>query len=110
MNSNGLLSFGTEFIHFIPRQFPITSPPLIAPFWRDFNPSVGGNITYRQSNDSFQLDGIHRLLLRLDFGHANLTVFHPDHIFVATWHRVPPYGSLSPIEVWIYDNNYKHFS
>ena len=97
MNSNGILSFESHFTSFIPREFPFESPPLIAPFWKDFNPSAGGNISYRQSNDSIQLENVHRLLLSLDVD--NLTDFYPEHIFVVTWDRVPPYGPFSNIEV-----------
>lgn len=105
MNSNGLVSFGEEFLYFNPREFPITSPPLIAPFWRDFNPSVGGNITYRQSNDSIQLEGVHGLLSDIDVGNNNLTAFYPEHIFIATWHQVPPYGQFPPREVCNHNNS-----
>lgn len=99
VNSNGLLSFEREFTRYRPEEFPISSPPLIAPFWRDFNPSIGGNITYRQSNDSTLLENVHRLLSSLEIG--NLTTFYPEHIFIVTWDSVPPYGQYTQEEVCI---------
>ena len=93
-----MLSFEREYISYRPEEFPITSPPLIAPFWRDFNPSIGGNITYRQSNDSLLLENIHAHLAN---GTANLTEFYPEYAFIVTWDRVPPYGPYNPVEVSI---------
>ena len=99
VNSNGLLSFERQFTLYRPQEFPVTSPPLIAPFWRDFNPSVGGNITYRQTNDSIQLESVHRLLQNFEIGNVNLSVFYPEHIFIVTWDQVPPFGQITPVEV-----------
>ena len=99
VNSNGLLSFEREYTRYRPEEFPITSLPLIAPFWRDFNPSVGGNITYRQSNDSILLENIHGRLSTLEIGNSSLTSFYPEHVFIVTWDRVPPYGRSTLDEV-----------
>ena len=95
VNSNGVLSFESPFTEFSPREFPFSSPPLIAPFWHDFNPSAGGNISYRQSNDSIQLRDVHRLLLGLDAHDINLTRFYPEQTFIATWDQVPPYSFIN---------------
>ena len=95
MNSNGVLSFGgTGFIEYTPREFPFPSPPLIAPFWHDFNPNVGGSIFYRQTNDSAQLQLVHTMLSDLDVEGLDLDLanFHPTQLFIATWYQVPPFG------------------
>ena len=96
VNSNGVLSFEMAFLDYRSSEFPIDSSPLITPFWSDFNPRYGGNITYRQSNDSSLLRSVHSLLLEVDVG--NLSGFYPEHVFIATWDRVPPYaGGLAQI-------------
>ena len=57
VNSNGVVSFGNRgFIDYRARSFPFQSPPLIAPFWDDFNPRRGGMIYYRETNDTDQLE------------------------------------------------------
>ena len=105
MNSNGVLSFGTEgFTDFQARRFPFESPPLIAPFWDDFNPRRGGNISYRQTNDSDQL--------HLFYNYTSLvmdceTENYPTHLFIATWDQVPPYSYLPTVtEVCTKDPQY----
>ena len=94
MNSNGVLSFGNErFLDFTPRRFPFESPPLVAPFWDDFNPRIGGNISYRQTNDSDQLDLFYNYTSHLMNCKDDLIDCRPIHLFVATWDRVPPFES-----------------
>lgn len=99
MNSNGVISFGIEgFRNFHAVPFPFRSPPLIAPFWDDFDPSVGGAIYYRLTNDSDQLQLFcnYTLLLKDE----ELNEYYPTHLFIATWHQVPPFGiHYSPFEV-----------
>lgn len=91
MNSNGVLSLGSVgFTDYVTRAFPFSSPPLIAPFWRDFDPSVGGSISYRQTNDSTLLQAVHSLILYSSL--EQLLDFFPSHLFIATWYQVPPYG------------------
>ena len=99
MNSNGVISFGVEgFRNFYAMPFPFRSPPLIAPFWDDFNPSAGGAIYYRQTNDSNQLQLFYNYTLLLK--DEELNEYYPTHLFIATWHRVPPYRfSYFPFEV-----------
>ena len=92
VNSNGVVSFGNMgFTDFEARPFPFESPPLIAPFWDDFNPSDGGMIYYRQTNDSDQLQlfSNYTLLLEDDVVEND---YNPTRLFIATWDRVPPYG------------------
>ena len=94
MNSNGVLSFKDDFTEFSPRRFPVDSTPLIAPFWHDFDPSKGGQISYRLTNDSDQLLLLHRLLLGVDVDNIDKD-FYPEQIFVATWDRVRPFRSAA---------------
>ena len=91
MNSNGILSVGGEkFLFYRPSRFPLVSPPLIAPFWTDFNPSAGGNIYYRQTNDSDLLQAVESVVQ--DSDNEDLNSFSPTHLFIATWDEVPPFG------------------
>ena len=91
VNSNGLLSFGNRgFTDYRARPFPFESPPLIAPFWDDFNPSRGGMIYYRQTNDSDQLELFLNYTSLLG-GDEVENDYNPTHLFVATWDRVPPF-------------------
>ena len=93
MNSNGVLSFGNiGFTDFRARPFPFVSPPLIAPFWDDFDPSNGGRIFYRQTSDSDQLQLFSNYTLLLKDDEAE--DFCPTHLFIATWERVPPFGYI----------------
>ena len=85
-----MLAFGdVDFIDFEPRHFPFQSPPLIAPFWYDLDPSAGGNISYRQTNDSNTLNNVQSLLLELDV--EEVMDFSPTHLFIATWNQVPAF-------------------
>ena len=90
VNSNGVISFGKmNFTDFRPRPFPFLSPPLVAPFWFDFDATKGGNISYRVSNDSDLLNDFNSFWIDLDV--ADVTDFHPIQLFIATWDRVPVY-------------------
>ena len=91
VNSNGVLSLGnTGFSQFRTRPFPFHSPPLIAPFWADFDPRVEGHISYRQTNDSALLQVIHLLVMDLD--DEDFVSFVPTNLFIATWDKVPPFA------------------
>ena len=89
-----MLSLGENgFTDFDSRSFPISSPPLIAPFWFDLDPSTGGSISYRVSNDSGLLSNFSSLWEQLNVG--DLTGFVPTYVFIATWDRVPVFGTTS---------------
>ena len=93
VNSNGVISFGIEgFRDFYARSFPFRSPPLIAPFWDDFDPYFSGAIYYRQTNDSDLLQLFYNYTLLLKNADSELNEFYPVHLFIATWDQVPPFG------------------
>ena len=60
--SNGFLSFTSTSTAYNPQSIPNSSAPnaLIAPFWRDLNPSAAGRITYSSSSSRFVVtfDGV----------------------------------------------------
>ena len=95
MNENGLLSFNDTFTLFGPRQFPLTSPPLIAPFYHDVNIERGGNIFYRQTSDPDFIASViaNASTLSLD---DDLLDFKPTLLFIATWYRVAQFSEFEP--------------
>ncbi|XP_061876206.1 sushi, nidogen and EGF-like domain-containing protein 1 [Colius striatus] len=94
VNNNGLLSFGTPVREYTPQPFPLPGPrPFVAPFWADVNTRLGGDVFYRQSRHP-------QLLARLakDLAPAlapGEVTPSPSWALVATWHRVPYFGSAS---------------
>ena len=73
-------------------MFPDNSPPLIAPFWHDFNPSIGGNIYYRQTNDPQQLQLYNTRLSTALTTNGLSNDFFPTLLFIATWDQVPQFS------------------
>ena len=69
------------------------SPPLIAPFWHDFDltSTSEGGIYYRQTDDPIYLELVHILLNSVD-NVGDLVRFFPTQLFIATWERVPEHG------------------
>lgn len=53
--SNGFMSFTSNSTQYNPASIPNSAQPnaLIAPFWRDLNPSADGRITYYAGSDKF---------------------------------------------------------
>ena len=96
VNSNGVLSFEDTFTDHDPTRFPNESPPLIAPFWQDFNPSLSGNISYRQTNDSDQLQYFETLYSSL-VGIDKASGFSPVLLFIVTWDQVPEFDGRSQV-------------
>ena len=98
MNSNGVLSFNTQFTSCCgARDFPRPSPPLIAPFWHDFDPRRGGRIYYRQTNQSDQLRVLHQLVECSPQCTGEPTDFYPTQLFIATWDQVPQFGGQASV-------------
>ena len=88
-----MLSFKTPFITCCtPRTFPRSSPPLIAPYWHDFDPRIGSAIYYRQTNDSQQLQLFHTCLSSALNATGGLSNFSPTLLFIATWDQVPKFS------------------
>lgn len=83
-----MLSFDAAFTAPQPTKFPFISPPLIVPFWSDFDPRTGGSIYYRQTSEIENLVALYELLSILRSYVEELIDFIPTHMFVATWHQV----------------------
>ena len=84
VSTDGIISLGTSFTGSGVQDFPIVSPPLIAPFWLNVLTTVSGSVSYRFINDQdliFGIDGIVSLLLARSFTSTS--------ILVVTWHAIP---------------------
>ena len=66
--------------------FPFISPPLIAPFWADFDLRRGGSVFYRQTTDADILQQI-----SLSVSQIGDLQFTPTLAFIATWAGVPAF-------------------
>lgn len=86
MSTNGILSFGSSFTSFQPTPLPFVSPPLIAPFWADFDLRKGGNVFYRQTTQSDILQQIAIIPSQI-----SEFQFVPTLAFIATWAAVPAF-------------------
>ena len=96
VNTNGVISFDNSFTSCCPRSFPRLSPPLIAPYWHDFNPSISGRILYRLTGSANQLQMFDDLYLSLDRG-KDLPDLVPTVLFVATWDQVPQFNGRAQV-------------
>ena len=86
VNTNGILSFRFTFTSPFTRTFPFISPPLIAPYWDNFDLRRGGNLFYRQTSNVSLIQRVRNQLQNI-FSSAN--DFPPTRLFIATWDRVP---------------------
>ena len=89
-----------SFASCCPQAFPLRSPPLIAPFWHDFGPYLGGNIYYRQTNDS-QLLQLYHTRLSTALATKDLGNFFPTLLFTATWDQVAQFSGLAQVNATV---------
>lgn len=95
MSTNGLLTFRGSYYEYSPRRFNNSVAlglPLIAAYWADVNIRRFGNIFYRQTNETGDIQTAEYYInahLSLDFG------FRPTSLFIATWVRVAQFGQTS---------------
>ena len=90
VNTNGILSFGRQFIWITIRRFPLAAGrSLIAPFWDDVDTRRFGNIYYRLSFNATLLQRARDQLQELFPSTGNFT---PTQLFIATWDRVAEFG------------------
>ena len=87
INSNGVISLGSPYETPGISSFPTTSPPLIAPFWIDLNPSVNGTISYRYISNISSIDeGINA------FNGFSFPLYRSTSALLITWDEVIRYG------------------
>ncbi|XP_077312595.1 uncharacterized protein LOC143933542 isoform X10 [Lithobates pipiens] len=92
VNNNGLLSFASPISQFTPQALPVRyGNPFLAIFWADVDNRLAGDIYYRESTDPSLLSRA-TSDIRSYFHAVNFTA---QWVFVATWHRVAYFGSLT---------------
>ncbi|PIO32807.1 hypothetical protein AB205_0165870 [Aquarana catesbeiana] len=92
VNNNGLLSFASPISQYVPQALPVAyGNPFLAIFWADVNNALAGDIYYRESIDPSLLSRA-TSDIRTYFHAVNFTA---QWVFVATWHRVAYFGSLT---------------
>jgi len=99
VNTNGDISFRSSFTSFIPRPFPSAFPPLIAPYWADFNSVRGGTISYRQTSNSTLLQRVRGQIQEFFPSTGN---FIPTDLFIATWDQVPGFSFPSLVGIYFF--------
>ena len=85
VNTNGILSFRSQYLQYFPEMFPSTGLPLIAPFWNDVDIRRFGNTSYRITSNATLLQRARDQLQELFPSSGNFT---PTTLFIATWDRV----------------------
>ncbi len=104
VNSNGHVSLNRSFTNtavggeFFPLPIPLFGehfPPLLAPLYGDVDPSRGGLVLYRETQDP-QLISRYANEVSTSTAFPNQPTFNPESLFIATWFHVP---SISRNEV-----------
>ena len=96
MNTNGILSFRYPFFSYVPRQFPLTSLILIAPFWDDVNILVTGNTYFRFTANPALLNQVGSFCREV-FG----SEMDPLLLFIVTWYAVAGYDFPNQVYTYI---------
>jgi hypothetical protein len=93
VNTNGVISFNGAETGFVAQPFPIIGSPMLAPFWGDVDTlgEQGGEIRYRQTNDSALLSQARADVREV---YPTFTAFNPTRLLIATWDRVAHYDSV----------------
>ena len=97
VNTNGILSFQSEYLSSNPQMFPLSllNPiRVIAPFWDDVDIRRFGNIFYRVTSNTTLLQRVRDQLQELFPFSGNFT---PTTLFIATWDRVAQFGVGSQV-------------
>jgi WD40 repeat protein len=91
VNTNGLISFLSPISEYIPKKFPISTPS-ISPFWSDVNTNIGGQIYYRESSSSSDLNQA-----KSDITNVYSASFNPTRLYITTWYQVAAYSGSSSV-------------
>uniref|UniRef100_A0A8C5PVW9 Sushi, nidogen and EGF like domains 1 n=1 Tax=Leptobrachium leishanense TaxID=445787 RepID=A0A8C5PVW9_9ANUR len=100
VNNNGVVSFLREVSQFTPVAFPISGDRrVVAAFWADVDNRRGGEVFYRETEDSKILQ---RATRDVHAYFPELSDFNATWVFIATWHRVTFYGgdNTSPVNTF----------
>lgn len=88
VNTNGVLSFGSEFPDYTPIPFSTVPFAVLAPFWNDVNTNRFGSIYYRQSTSGSELSKLQEIVTTT----FNTTGFEIRELVVATYHQVAQFA------------------
>ena len=99
VNTNGILSFRSQYLQYFPEIFPSPGLPLIAPFWNDIDITRFGNIFFRKTSNVTLLQRAHDQLQELFPSSGNFT---PTILFIATWDRVAEFGGGAQVRICIH--------
>ena len=91
VNNNGIISFDAPFSEFLPRAFPSSSIPIVAPFWADSDTNVNGTVWYGERSDDVLL--LVRAQEDIQRYFSSQYNFEPNFLFVATWDSVPHFNT-----------------
>ena len=87
VNTNGLISFLSPISKpYSDTKYPI-STPLISPLWSDINTILGGQIYYRESFCSCDLNQA-----KNEIANIYSTTFSPSRLYIITWNEVAAYN------------------
>ena len=92
VNTNGDITFETNFTIYTPSDFPIPSngAPIIAPFWSDVDTREGGVIYHRETTTKDYLD---QFTQEIRDAHCANFYFNASWLYVVTWEEVAFYGA-----------------
>ncbi|XP_070546080.1 uncharacterized protein [Ptychodera flava] len=104
VNMNGYISFDKPYQHSAPmKPFPVPAgQAILAPFWSDIDTTHGTGAVYYQSyslsSSSEGRDLIAKVTRHIQV-YFNVPDFNATYLFIATWHRVPPYPSKTYADI-----------
>ena len=107
INSNGLLSFFQPIHNYIPIEFPVVGFVCITPFWNDIDTTKGGDIYYREINDTLLLNDI-----SVDISNT-VEYFNATWAYLVTWYDVASFETSNlrnTFQVLITTDGYKSYS
>ena len=94
VSTNGLITFGSFRLNSEPERFPTADADtfwtfIVAPFWADFDTTVGGTVLWEIHNSTNSLDLLMQVdnFIRDEYGDADYT---GTWMLVAFWENVQP--------------------
>ncbi len=97
VSTNGVISFGQGLTQYRPEPFPLANNiSILAVFWSDSDIQANGNVTYRpylRNPSNAGIFGRAEAVIRQAFG--NQSDFTASWMLMASWNKVPFYGSMN---------------
>ena len=98
MSTNGIVSFGVEFPHFLSSLFPTESAVTyydfaVAPYWTDNDARLNGHVSWEMYTigDSSVTDDTIQTVNAFINKNTNETDFVGNFVFVGNWSEMHPY-------------------